>query len=89
MPYEMFTPAGDRACESMVKSIKKKILGKTRLTKEDIEKIYNEGLDKVEAKHPEVHDTEPRWHIAKEISKALEEAGYRFYINSWGDVEDN
>ena len=89
MSYEMFTPAGDRACESMVKSARKKILGKTRLTKEALQKIYDDGMDKVEAKYPEVFDTEPRGHIAHQFSKALKEAGYMYRFNSWGDVEED
>ena len=89
MSYEMFTPAGDRACESMVKAARKKILGKKRLTKDDVQKLYDEGRKKISAKYPEVYDTEPRGHIAHRISLALKEAGYGFELNSWGDVEDS
>jgi len=86
MYYEMFSKAGDRACQSMVNSATKKILGKTRLTKSDIEKLYTEGINKVEAKYPEVWDTEPRGHIAHQLSNALKSAGYAYRINCWGDV---
>ena len=89
MSYEMYTPAGNRACESMVKSARKKILGKTRLTVEAIQKIYDDGLEKVNNKHSEVYDTEPRWHIARKLSEALKEAGYMYRFNAWGDVEED
>jgi hypothetical protein len=46
-------------------------------------------MDKVEAKYPEVFDTEPRGHIAHQLSKALKEAGYMYRFNAWGDVEED
>ena len=86
--YEMFSPAGERACQSLVGSITKKVLGAKRITKEQLKELYDNGLEKVSQKHDEVYDTEPRWKIAREINEALVEAGYGFKLNSWGDIEE-
>lgn len=84
--YEMFSAAGEKACQSLVDSIDKKIHGKERMTKERIQELYDAGRKKISEKHGEVYDTEPRGHIARQISKSLKKAGYGFYINSWGQV---
>jgi len=49
--------------------------------------MLKEGVAKIEAKHGEVTDTEPRWHIAKRVSKELKSAGYSFYFNGYQDIE--
>lgn len=85
--YEMFSPAGERACQSLVNSISKKILGNKRLTRDELQKLYDDGREKISEKHEEVFDTEPRWKIAWGINKALKEADYGFRINAWGSVE--
>lgn len=86
--YEMFTSAGERACQSLVNSISKKILGPRRITKEHIAELFESGRKKISEKHGEVYDTEPRWNIARQINLALEKAGYAFELNAWGDVVD-
>lgn len=87
--YEMFSPAGERACQSLVNKVSKKILGPSRLTKDDVQKLYDDGREKIAEKHGEVYDTEPRWNISREINKALKEAGYGFSFNSWGEIADD
>lgn len=81
--FEMYTPAGDKACDKMVKSIEKKILGSKRLTKEEVLEIIKTKMKKVNTKHPEIHDTEPEYHITNYVNKALTEAGYGFEISRW------
>ncbi len=87
--YEMFTNSGNRACQTMVNRINKIIRGNKRVTKEKIKELFDKGREKIAIKHPEVHDTEPRYHIAYQISKALKDVGYSFYLDSWGDIADN
>ena len=87
--YEMFSPAGDKACHAMVEKATKRILSKERLTLKDVQEMYEDGMSQIKGKHPEVWDTEPRGHIAYRLSQALKEAGYAYRINSWGDVEEN
>ena len=84
--YEMFSKAGDRACHSLVTSASKKILGKKRLTKQEVQELFDNGRKKISVKHGEVFDTEPRYHIARGFNNALKEAGYGFRFNSWGDL---
>ena len=86
--YEMFSPAGEKACQSLVDAVAEKISGKERMTKERIKELYDAGRKKISLKHGEVYDTEPRGNIAHEISKSLRKEGYGFFINSWGDVEE-
>jgi hypothetical protein len=81
--YEMFSAAGNRACDTLVKSIQERIMSKERVTAEEIAKSIEEGQVQIEAKHPEVYDTEPRGHICHEISKCLKDAGYGFFIDSY------
>lgn len=78
--YEMFSKAGERACQSLVNKITKKIFGNTRVTEDIIEKMIDIGMDKISIKHSEVGDSEPRWHIRYEVNKALEENFYSFTI---------
>jgi len=86
--YEMFSDAGEKACQSLVDAVSKKIHSNERMTKERIKELYDAGRKKISEKHGEVYDTEPRGHIAHQISKALGDAGYGFYLNSWGQIEE-
>jgi hypothetical protein len=87
MEFEMFTAKGDKACQSLVEKMTKKIHSKRRYTAEEMSVMLKEGVAKIEAKHGEVTDTEPRWHIAKRVSKELKSAGYSFYFNGYQDIE--
>jgi hypothetical protein len=86
--FEMYTPAGDKACQKLVDGIVAKINGDKRVTGEEIEKLLKDGVAKVAKTHREVHDTEPRGEIAHQISKALKAAGYSFYFDSYGHLNE-
>lgn len=75
--YEMFTLAGDRACDNLVKRVIKKIQGVKRVTREEIRDMVEKGMDKIAVKHPEVDDTEPRGHIKNFVDKAMVDNGYQ------------
>jgi hypothetical protein len=75
--YEMYTPAGDRACDALVKRITKKIQGKKRVTAKQIFEMVEKGMEKIGVKHPEVDDTEPRWHIKDYVDKAMVDNDYQ------------
>ena len=77
MEYEMFSKSGERACQSLVNRITKKINGKKRVTADEIEDDVYEGMKKIAVKHGEVFDTEPTWHIQRQVNKAMERAGYQ------------
>jgi hypothetical protein len=83
MSYEMYTERGNKACESMVGKVVKKIHGKQRVSKEEILVMVKDGIEAVQKKHPEVTDTEPEWHIATNVSIELEKAGYGFRVERW------
>lgn len=83
MSYEMYTEKGNKACESMVKKVTKKIHGKMRISKEEVLAMLKDGMEEVQKKHPEVTDTEPEWHIATNVSIELEKAGYGFKVERW------
>lgn len=78
--YEMFSAAGNQACQSVVNSITKKILGSKRVTEDDVLDLFNKGRIKIAEKHGEVYDTEPRYHIKQSINAALKQAGYSFNL---------
>ena len=81
--YEMFSVAGNRACASLVKKVVKKIESKTRVTEEDIYAMVTEGIKKISTKHPEITDTEPEYHISKEINDCLKDMKYSFTISRY------
>ena len=86
--FEMFSPAGERACQTLVEKINKKIMSQRRVTSAEVLELVQVGMRKIAVKHDEVHDTEPRAHIAHHVSKALREAGYGFYLNYYMDAID-
>ena len=75
--YEMFSPSGERACQSLVNRITKKIQGTKRVTAREIDELIDEGMEKIAVKHSEIWDTEPRYHIKNAINKAMMDAGYQ------------
>lgn len=78
--YEMFSQQGNRKCFTLVKNISKKIrTSKKLLTNEQIELWIREGMNKIQTKHPEVWDTEPRYHIVSQINKVVQERYERVY----------
>lgn len=81
--YEMFSKAGDRACHSLVKRVTKKINGKLKVSKEELDEIITEGLKKIAEKHGEVFDTEPPYHISHELNKVLQKNGYGFELSRY------
>ena len=87
MEFEMFTKKGDKACQSLVEKLTKKIHSKRRYTADEMSAMLKEGVAKIEAKHGEVTDTEPRSHIAYRISKELKNAGYSFYFDSYQYIQ--
>lgn len=78
--YEMFTKAGDKACQSLVNKAERKIKGAKRITEDEIYSLLSEGLERIRKKHREVGDSEPRYHIRKRVEKFCEEVGYEFDI---------
>jgi len=84
--FEMFTTSGNNACKSLVERIGKKIMGKTRVTSDEVVKMVEEGRKKISKKHGEVYDTEPRYHIARNVSKFLKAAEYGFQLDGFMDV---
>ena len=81
--FEMFSKAGDNACRSVVKKIIKKINGKKRVTQDEMTQYCSLLIKEVAAKHSEVYDTEPGWHIANLTNKALAEVGYCFEVSRY------
>jgi hypothetical protein len=78
--YEMFTKAGDKACQSLVNKMEKKIKGAKRITEDEINQLLEEGVKKIRAKHREVTDSEPTYHIRKQVEKFCEEVNYDYEI---------
>jgi hypothetical protein len=71
MSFEMYTPAGDRACQTQLNKVVKFIEKGKGITPEAITTMYENAIEKIKVKHPEVCDTEPEWHLKDRIKKAL------------------
>lgn len=72
MSFEMYTKAGDSACQTQLNKIVKFIEKGKGITPEVINSMYNNAMKKISIKHGEVYDTEPAWHLRDRIRKALE-----------------
>jgi len=71
MSFEMYTPAGNRACQTQLNKIVKFIEKGKGVTPEVINTMFNDAMEKIAVKHREVHDTEPEWHLRDRIRKCL------------------
>jgi predicted Ser/Thr protein kinase len=76
MSFEMYTKAGDSACQAQLNKIVKFIEKGKGVTPETINAMFNDAMTKIAVKHREVHDTEPEWHLKDRIRKALQSNFY-------------
>jgi hypothetical protein len=76
MSFEMYTKAGNTACQSQLNKIVKFIQTGKGITPEVINTMYVDAMKKISIKHREVYDTEPEWHLKDRIRKALQENYY-------------
>jgi hypothetical protein len=76
MSFEMYTKAGDSACQTQLNKIVKFIEKGKGITPEVINSMYEDAMKKIAIKHREVYDTEPEWHLKDRIKKALENNFY-------------
>jgi hypothetical protein len=81
--FEMFSKAGNIACRSVVNKAINKINGTKRITQDEITQYCKNLISKVAEKHGEVEDTEPGWHIAELVNKALSDVGYQFKVSRY------
>jgi len=76
MSFEMYTKAGNSACQTQLNKIVKFIEKGKDVTPEVINTMFTDALNKIALKHREVHDTEPEWHLKDRIKKALQNNFY-------------
>lgn len=76
MSFEMYTKAGDTACQAQLNKIVKFIKAGKGVTPEVISTMYENAMIKISIKHREVFDTEPEWHLKDRIRKALQDNFY-------------
>jgi len=72
MSFEMYSKAGDTACQTQLNKIVKFIESGKGVTPDVIETMFDTAREKIKVKYPEVYDTEPRYHLISGIKKALE-----------------
>lgn len=72
MSFEMYTKAGDVACQTQLNKIVKFIEKGKGITPETIYSMYYDAMKTISIKHSEVFDTEPEWHLKDRIRKCLE-----------------
>ena len=73
MSFEMYTKAGNSACQTQLNKIVRYIRNGKNVTPEVIQQMLDDSLKKIAVKHREVYDTEPEWHLKNRIRKALQE----------------
>lgn len=80
LDFEMFTKAGNKKCQSITRSVIKKIFGKKRLSQEEVIELAASKIRKVMNKpgFEEILDSEPPYHIKHYIVRACEIAGYSY-----------
>jgi hypothetical protein len=71
MSFEMYTAAGNKACQTQLNKVVKFIEKGKGVTPEAINTMYEKAMEKIALKHLEVYDTEPEWHLKDRIKKAL------------------
>jgi hypothetical protein len=76
MSFEMYSKAGDTACQTQLNKIVKFIEKGKGVTPEVIETMFDTAREKIKVKYPEVYDTEPRCHLISGIKKALDNNFY-------------
>ena len=76
MSFEMYSKAGDTACQTQLNKIVKFIEKGKGVTPEVIETMFDDARKKISVKYPEVYDTEPRCHLISGIKKALDDNFY-------------
>jgi hypothetical protein len=76
MSFEMYSKAGDTACQTQLNKIVKFIQTGKGVTPDVIETMYDDAMKKISVKHREVYDTEPEWHLKDRIRKALQDNFY-------------
>ena len=72
MSFEMYTKAGDSACQKQLDKIVGFIETGKGVTPEVIKSMYENAMVKISIKHREVFDTEPEWHLKDRIRKCLD-----------------
>ena len=81
--FEMFTKAGDKKCKAIAKKALRKVFGKTRVSKTELEELVKAEIKKASDKHREIYDSEPSYHISHYINKGLQKAEYSFEVDSY------
>ena len=81
--YEMYSKQGNKACSCLVKKAIRKINGKAKVYPPEIIDLLNSGMKKIEKKHEEIFDSEPPYHIARVVNKAIANNGYSWEIDDY------
>ena len=76
MSFEMYTKAGDSACQKQLNKIVEFIEAGKGVTPEVIKTMFDHAMLKIGVKHREVFDTEPEWHLKDRIKKCLDKNFY-------------
>jgi hypothetical protein len=79
--FEMYTTAGDIACQRLVDALVERINGDKFITEHELDAKLMSLLDALKERHGEVVLTEPRYHIRKAVNRALKARGYGYEID--------
>ena len=81
--FEMFTEEGNMACTQALENIKSIINSDRFVSEDELKSIVKSQVKQVAAKHGEVYDTEPEWHLEDRINQALEAKGYGYKVSRY------
>lgn len=83
--YEMYTPAGDRRCQTLVTRCVKALVFDGRNTRYMMDRIYYPGLKQIAKRYPEVYDTAVRESTLGTIEAEVQ----KLTGDKWFSVDDD
>jgi hypothetical protein len=80
--YQMFSMAGNDACENAVQEIVAQVEA-GKLSRKDLPQAVRKACNEIEKTYPEVYDTEPQGQFAYDLTKRVCEPQMWIELDRW------